>query len=260
MVFEAAKCPSCGGFLQLDSTMEKADCVHCGRKIIVRDAIQRMKIEVSGNVSMSGISTVENDVQVGQLFLANKEWVKAYEVFCKAIEKKIDCYDAWTGCVASMTRNFTWADYGWAKLDGSKGILSAISNCYKVGSQKQNRTLTADLESLMQSIKTIEDETYKRNYSDSLRRRSGWRIVLIVLGAAYLSAAFQAIFEEIKNPEFSFIIVQIILGGLGYLIGVLLLTRKPRKLNKFRDFNALKYSEQIFSAIQQKTDNSDNVT
>ena len=81
MSFEAAKCPNCGGELQLDSTMESGDCVHCGSKIIVRDAIQKMKIEVSGQVSLSGISTVENDVQVGQLFLANKEWVKAYEVF-----------------------------------------------------------------------------------------------------------------------------------------------------------------------------------
>lgn len=155
MALEAAKCPNCTAQLQLENTMETVYCEYCNSIIIVQEAIQKKKIEIVGNVSLSGISTVENDVQVGRLFLANKEWVKAYEVFCKAIEKKIDCHDAWIGCVAAMTKNFTWADYGWAKLEGSKGILSAIDNSYKSSKPTQTQTFTCDLENLLSQLNQL---------------------------------------------------------------------------------------------------------
>lgn len=79
MPFEAAKCPNCGGILQLDDSNETGFCQFCGSRIVVRDAIQKMKIEVSGQVSMSGISSVENDIKRGQQCLAVKDWKKALE-------------------------------------------------------------------------------------------------------------------------------------------------------------------------------------
>ena len=45
MSFEAAKCPQCGGELQLDIEKETAFCMHCGSKIIVQEAIRAVRID-----------------------------------------------------------------------------------------------------------------------------------------------------------------------------------------------------------------------
>lgn len=251
MAFEAAKCTICGGVLQLDNDLDSWKCDHCGSKIIVREAIQKMKIEVCGNVSMSGISTVENDVQLGLLFLENKEWKRAYEVFCKAIEKNIDCLDAWTGCVAAMTRDFTWADYEWAQLEGSKGIISAISCCYKISNQAQKEAFTANLENLVQSIENHEESTYKNRLASSIRRRKGWRTVLFCIGACISIVVFMEIFREYKNSGFNMGYIQGFFFGLVYIIGALLIIPTPKNLIKFRDATALNYLRQIKAAIQQ---------
>lgn len=251
MAFEAAKCTICGGVLHLDNGLDIWKCDHCGSEIIVREAIHKMRIELSGNVTMSGISTVENDVHLGQLFLKNKEWKRAYEVFSKAVEKNVDCLDAWTGCVAAMTRNFTWVDHDWARLEGAKGIISAINCCYKISSQAQKEAFTVNLEILVQSIETIEESTYKNKLESSIRRRKGWRTVLFCMGACFSIAISLEILREIKNYGFSIEFVQGFFYGLVYIIGAFLIAPTPRNLNRFRDPNALNYSKQIKVAIQR---------
>lgn len=47
MTFVAAKCPQCGGDLQLDPEKETEFCMHCGSKIVVRDAIKAVRIDNS---------------------------------------------------------------------------------------------------------------------------------------------------------------------------------------------------------------------
>lgn len=45
MAFVAAKCPACGGDLQLDNTMEKGFCMYCGSQVIVQQAIGMVHID-----------------------------------------------------------------------------------------------------------------------------------------------------------------------------------------------------------------------
>jgi hypothetical protein len=51
MEFVAAKCPQCGGELQLDPMIETGFCMHCGSKIIVQEAIRSVRIDNTQMVS-----------------------------------------------------------------------------------------------------------------------------------------------------------------------------------------------------------------
>lgn len=62
MAFVSAKCTNCGGELQLDDSLDKGYCMYCGSTIIIKDAIQNVKIE--GDVSVSGIATVDNLIEL----------------------------------------------------------------------------------------------------------------------------------------------------------------------------------------------------
>jgi len=125
----AAKCPNCGANIEVSPEMEATKCKSCGSAILVEDAIQKYKIEVSGQVSLSGISSVENDLKLGEQCLDAKDWKSAYNVFSGAIDKNADSFAALYGCLTAMTNGFTAIDQEWVKLNGIKGIKSVIKNC-----------------------------------------------------------------------------------------------------------------------------------
>lgn len=49
-----AKCPCCGGSIELDDKMKKAECKFCKNTIIVDEAIQKYKIDISGKIEIDG--------------------------------------------------------------------------------------------------------------------------------------------------------------------------------------------------------------
>ena len=52
---QAAKCPSCGADIQVNEKLENTICQYCGSTVLVEDAIEKYKIEISGNVKVEGI-------------------------------------------------------------------------------------------------------------------------------------------------------------------------------------------------------------
>jgi len=59
MALVSVNCPNCNGEVQLEENMEKGFCLYCGSLIMVRDAVVKMKVEHSGTVSVSGISSIK---------------------------------------------------------------------------------------------------------------------------------------------------------------------------------------------------------
>lgn len=165
MSYEAAKCPSCGGGLQLDSNMESGFCMYCGSKIIVRDAIQKMKVEVSGQISVSGLSSIENDIMRGQQCLAAKDWGNAYRFFSNAVDKQANCFDAWFGCLKAMTSYFSWVDYNWVKLNGIRGIDSTIRNCWLLSNNEQRVKIRKGVEATIANMQQMENEGFTNRYN-----------------------------------------------------------------------------------------------
>jgi len=56
MALVSGRCPNCGGEPQLDDSEEKGFCVYCGSLIQVRDAVTKLKVELSGNVKVDGVT------------------------------------------------------------------------------------------------------------------------------------------------------------------------------------------------------------
>jgi tetratricopeptide (TPR) repeat protein len=78
MEFVAAKCPQCGGDLQLDPQIETGFCMHCGSKIVVQDAIRKVRIDNTG--------MVDTWMKMGRSALDAKNYEEAYRYFTKVIE------------------------------------------------------------------------------------------------------------------------------------------------------------------------------
>ena len=70
MGYVAARCPSCGGDLQLDDSMEKGYCTHCGTPIYFKEAISKVKIigpvEIAGFAKLDSlIKLIKKDLEYG---------------------------------------------------------------------------------------------------------------------------------------------------------------------------------------------------
>ncbi len=50
-----AKCPQCGADIEVNKDIEKAICQYCGTTVLVDDAVQKYKVELSGKVKVDGV-------------------------------------------------------------------------------------------------------------------------------------------------------------------------------------------------------------
>lgn len=91
MELKAAKCPGCGGTLQLDPSLEKGKCPYCGNEIIVAEAIQKFAGEVDG------IATVKNSLVRASQLLENNDFDGAMRIYKRILESSPTHYEAWWG-------------------------------------------------------------------------------------------------------------------------------------------------------------------
>ena len=167
MKLVAAKCPCCNANIEVSPDAETTKCRYCGSAILVEDAIKKYTIEFSGEVGISGISSLENDLKLGSQYLEVKEWTNAYHMFSNAIDKKADCYAAWHGCLCALTQNFSFADKSWAPISGSRGFEFVIGNCFKYGNLNQKKEMETELSNFIVSqtnrvLPLIKDRHYRK--------------------------------------------------------------------------------------------------
>lgn len=106
----SAKCPNCCATLKLSKDDEKIECEYCHNTILVDDAIACYKFKVSGNVSVEGIATNADLIEIANELLDMKEFLKAKRKFLEFSEKCPDNYQGWLGLLICRTRNFTIRD------------------------------------------------------------------------------------------------------------------------------------------------------
>jgi DNA-directed RNA polymerase subunit RPC12/RpoP len=82
MPFVAARCPQCGGDLQLDNQKETGFCMHCGSKIVVQEAIKAVRID---NTHM-----IETWMNMGDLAVEAGNNDEACSYYTKVIEVQTD--------------------------------------------------------------------------------------------------------------------------------------------------------------------------
>ena len=106
MKLVSAMCPNCGAKLELDENMEKGFCMYCGSQILVQDAVQKYKVEISGRVSVEGILSAEDLAKNGETLVNIGNYQQAYDSCKELSEKYPDDYRGWWGMIRAITSDF----------------------------------------------------------------------------------------------------------------------------------------------------------
>ena len=85
MPFVAARCPQCGGEIQVDNQKETGFCMHCGSKIIVQEALRTVRID---NTHM-----MTNWIEIGNRALESENLDEAYTNYTKVLEIQPDNWE-----------------------------------------------------------------------------------------------------------------------------------------------------------------------
>jgi len=110
MEFYAAKCPSCGGSLQIPTDSEKLYCTYCGSTIIARAAIEFGRMEVTGTVSITEKSSASYIERANQ-FMQLDDYQQAFSIFQEASKMHPGKWEIWWGMICSSTENLSpWID------------------------------------------------------------------------------------------------------------------------------------------------------
>ncbi|QSX05085.1 hypothetical protein JYG23_10340 [Sedimentibacter sp. zth1] len=92
MAIVSAKCPNCGGEIQLDDAKEVGFCMFCGAKVMVEDATQ--KVEVSGSIKLDNSDKLKNCLNLANRAFLSVNYVEAYNYYTKVLEMNSEDYHA----------------------------------------------------------------------------------------------------------------------------------------------------------------------
>ena len=165
MSIKNIKCPNCGGSIQIEDSLEKGFCMYCGGVIIVQDEIQKIKIEHTGKVEVSGKVQID-DSQKMQNFLCIAE--RAFEVgdFREAYtyyNKVLEC-DA-QNTYAVLRKILSAAYISHTRIFELEQIMDTrIAAIYKSSNDK-----TADIYSILNDIGNFIKTTFYKKCNQDAR-------------------------------------------------------------------------------------------
>ena len=81
MKLVAAKCPSCGANIKVDTSLKFTKCEYCDTEIVVEEAVENLlKVELKDS------PTLDNYLKLGNRYYENQEFAEAYKAYAKAEE------------------------------------------------------------------------------------------------------------------------------------------------------------------------------
>jgi len=80
MALVSLNCPNCGGSLKMEDTMDKGFCMYCGTSFLVKDEIQRVKVEHSGSVNLN----LNREREIKNLLIRAEQKITEYEMSSNA--------------------------------------------------------------------------------------------------------------------------------------------------------------------------------
>ena len=196
MDYTVVKCSSCGGRLEIDEKLEKCVCDYCESVILTDDILGKDDTKVVHKVRVEEVSPAYNLIKYGKVCLSAYDWDDAHRVFANAILKEPQSYQAWHGCLAALTYNFTSIQLGLANLHGVTGFASALKNVLLLGTRKQKRTVTSKITAMVSDMREKELSVYDtkfRAFKKAMKKKTNKRWVHIILLVASL---FFAIFAK----------------------------------------------------------------
>ena len=138
MQYETAKCPSCGASIPVQSECEQTFCLACGNRIVIKDAIQRYKVDLSGPVVVD--TNIDSIYKSANGFLQLEKWEDAKRLFTKIIELDSTDYRGWWGLFLVKTQNL--------ERENSIGMdlpldISDAENAIRVAPEKEKEVIAS---------------------------------------------------------------------------------------------------------------------
>ena len=167
MKLVAAKCPSCGADLEIDSTLEATKCKFCNSAILVEDALAKYKLEVSGSVEVGNMPKIDNLLKIANRAYESEKYEDAYGNYNKVIELDPDNTLALIRSAICKTLLNNFIDYSLENLSNSFDEVITLLN-------KQN-TYEEKIEDYVEDVKMACDKSleatldYYSSYSVSER-------------------------------------------------------------------------------------------
>lgn len=69
--------PSCGANIEVNKNLEKTICQYCGTTVLIKDAIQKYKIELTGSVQVDGLKSDKKKFEEVEKYFKLKEYGNA---------------------------------------------------------------------------------------------------------------------------------------------------------------------------------------
>lgn len=91
MTLTKAKCPSCGGTLDINPSLERGICVYCGGEFLVREAVQKFKAEVDG------LPTLKSMLFRANQQFSDRDFDNAKNLYEEILKVSPTCHEAWWG-------------------------------------------------------------------------------------------------------------------------------------------------------------------
>ena len=124
-----AKCPNCGANIEVNSDIKTVKCDYCRSDILVEDAVEKYKLEISGEVEVSDIKRINNLLTLAERNYNNNLYENAYENYKAVLELEPNNSTALLRHGICKTKINNYIDFGLEYLVQSfKDTIQIIEN------------------------------------------------------------------------------------------------------------------------------------
>ena len=184
MMLTKAKCPACGGALELNPGLERGICVYCGSEFLVQEAIQKFKAEIDG------LPTLKNMLIRADQKLSDGDLKGAEALYEEILKGAPTCHEAWWGKFRANCEK-RWSD-------GIKDVECLSDNdIFREEMIRRARAMIKNLGSSREALRAIEyaPDDVKVFYRGEIERiKRKWEVEL-----ATWEAKRNELKEEVKK-------------------------------------------------------------
>ena len=177
--FKAAKCPNCGGELQLPTDVDSVNCMYCGSSIVVREALAKT----------DNTKNIENLMSMADTAYAGTNYEEAYNYYNQVLEMDHANYMAWAGKAMSAGWSSTLAISRLAEL--KPAVSNAMKHSPNDRKQEVSENICTELGKVFSGyVRLATDHFDKHAYTEN---ELGMKVILEDAANTYDAAMLSAI-------------------------------------------------------------------
>ena len=196
MKLTPAKCPSCGANIEVNENLEKTICQYCGTMVLIEEAIEKYKIEISGKVEVEGIRSNAQKIENARKHMKIGEYMKAQELLNQV--NNDDSFNIEAQCLwienALLIYNFTVGFFGdnyaredfYKEFKGVDLILEKFNRVKKIDEKEEYKELLKDELEIIEYIeneeqKLSQDENDVSTYTKQILNKANFGELMLLL-------------------------------------------------------------------------------